>query len=729
MPLWLFLCYLAYSAIPTFAAWHLLFKIEDKRVRLALAVACGVVPWFLFVFWTAEVFFTWFPLFFGWIIYSVGLLFVSIMLYEKQTFLVSREEYEATRRDVNAARATADRVRLLYDQANFPRAPQFVAEFLESFKGECDQRGVRVPDDETLAIIRQITSDIYRKKVLLKPAAFNEKEFSSTRWNAVNLGVRTDPDDENRRRLKVDGKFTLDASKFEVRLSDPEHTLCTVRTGLAEAFLVYLRATPPFGRGFRVPLGAFQDPLALGFEMSSAFARANPPVELDGVPFAPLLDHPISFQLPTATRFQHQWVIAPTGSGKTQLLQTQILADLESVASGDASLVIMDSQGMGDGKFLSNVARLKMFAKGQPLENKLVILQPDPENPLALNLFDMGQHDPSLSARDRQILHMSALKMITFCLAGTTDQQQDMIEYLVQLAMVVPNANIGTVRRMLSIRNIKEFESEFGDALAVVDETVREYFLHSYFGQGQGGVQATTREAVLRRIMGMLRNPVFRKMYQNDRNKFSMLREIEAGKVIVINTDIELMGKEACELFGRFFISLLVQATQQRKSSKPVYCYIDECQDYIARDENIADLLDKARKQNVGLVLAHQRLANIAAPNVLDALSNTAIKFAGGNITDAPTLARYMRTRPEFIADQPALSFATFIRGQTPSAVRFSVQYGAMEKLERMTEQEYADVQRDMCERYAASPGPLAPTATPPLQRGNVTDLEWEDVV
>lgn len=436
---------------------------------------------------------------------------------------------------------------------------------------------------------------------------------------------------------------------------------------------------------------------------------------------------PVAF--PDQARFQHQWVVAPTGSGKTQLLQTQILADIEKVKNGEASLIIMDSQGMAEGKFLSNVARLKVFAKGQPLEGKLVVLQPDPDFPLALNLFDMGQHDPLLSSRDRQILHMSALKMITFCLAGTTDQQQDMIEYLVQLAMAVPNASIATVRRMLAIKNLKEFETEFHEALAATDETVREYFLHSYFGQGQGGIQATTREAVLRRIMGMLRNPVFRKMYQNERNKFSMLREIEAGKVIVINTDIELMGKEACELFGRFFISLLVQATQQRKSTKPVYCYIDECQDYIARDDNVADLLDKARKQHVGLILAHQRLANITSPNVLDALSNVAIKFAGGNVTDASTLSRYMRATPEFVADQPALSFAAFIRGQTPAAIKISVKYGEMEAMERMTDDEYAEVERDMRERYTTVSIETTPAPTPTLKRGAVTDAEWEDVV
>jgi hypothetical protein len=560
-------------------------------------------------------------------------------------------------------------------------------------------------------------------------------------------------------------------------LENPARALERFQRSMLACFIVYARALAPYSRGmFRVPAVQFIDkrlinsmaelfqptseqrsdehfwPNSLRTRLQHNWITASQtrgttkpddplvvPTDFkgtpeqtasayfSGTPFMNLFLSNAFIDLPATTRFEHQWVVAPTGSGKTQLLQTQILADLEKVKEG-ASLIIIDSQGMGDGKFLSNVANLKIFAKGQPLDGKLVVLQPDPDHPLALNLFDMGQHSTELSARDRQILHTSALKMITFCLAGTTDQQQDMIEYLVQLAMVIPNATIATVRQMLVVRGLKEFQSEYSEALSIVDETVRDYFLHSFHTQ----IQNITKEAVLRRIMGMLRNPVFRKMYQNERNRFDMLREIDAGKVIVINTDVALMGEDACELFGRFFISLLVQATQQRTKKTPVFCYIDECQDYIASDENIASLLDKARKQNVGFVLAHQRLANIKSPNVLDALSNVAIKFAGGNVTDAATLARYMRTTPEFVADQPRLSFATFIRGQTPHAIGVKVEYGKLEAMERMTTEEHEELQRSMWERYSVSAQhPLSPDVQGSQSSPEPTESteKWDDVV
>lgn len=442
---------------------------------------------------------------------------------------------------------------------------------------------------------------------------------------------------------------------------------------------------------------------------------------LGGTAFVKLFEGWCSVEIPEDIRFQHQWVIAPTGSGKTQLLQLQIARDL----SAKCATIVMDSQGLEEGRLLFNIERLKQFAPGGTRAGKLVVLQPNPDTPLSLNLFDMGQNDPALSGRERQMMYASALKMISFCLGGTTEQQQDMIEYLVQLGLEIEGATIDTVRRMLQLPKA-DFQKEYGPTLEKADEVVRDYFLHSFHAQSM----SVTREAVMRRIMGMLKNPTFRKMFQAKTNSFDMKKEIDAGKVILINTDVALLGEAACELFGRYFISLLLLATQQRRSDMPVHVYIDECQDYIANDENVATLLDKARKQHVAFTFAHQRLANIKSPNVVDALSNCAIKFAGGNITDAPILAKYMRTTPEFIADQKPLSFAAFIRGETQTAVSVQIEYGVMEGMERTTSAEHQAIWDDIDARYYSRPvEPMAAARATEQHAPPAPGGAWDDVV
>jgi hypothetical protein len=164
-----------------------------------------------------------------------------------------------------------------------------------------------------------------------------------------------------------------------------------------------------------------------------------------------------------------------------------------------------------------------------------------------------------------------------------------------------------------------------------------------------------------------------------------------------------------------------------RGEGLPVFCYVDEMRDYLASDDNLAILLDKARKRNIGMVLAHQRLSNITSPNVLDALSNVDIQFAGGSRTDAETLARLLNCSAEDIQSQPRGSFMAFVRGKTPGAIQLTVPQ-VMDEMERMTPSELREIKREMHERYCVSneivnpqtldgPPPAPPTPAPRAER------------
>ena len=433
-----------------------------------------------------------------------------------------------------------------------------------------------------------------------------------------------------------------------------------------------------------------------------------PAAYLGGTAFATLFEQPLPFPLPQDTRFQHQFVVAPPGSGKTQLLQAQIAYDLSNVIAGKTSIIVIDSQGINEGTqgkkrtLLQNLINLKVFAPGQPLEGKLVYLHPS--RGLALNIFDMGQNDPSASERQREVLLSSAHEMISYCLSGDTDQQRQMIQYVVRLAMQMPDATIHAVRRILTTPE-KRFEATFGEALNRATPLVQDYFRGTFFTAGR----APTKDAVLARVMGMLSSDIFAEMFSHSHNSVRLLDELEAGKVIVINTDKELLKRHACEAFGRFFIALLMQATMQRRTATPVYCYIDECQDYVAQDENIVEMLLQARKQNLGLILATQLLSNITSPKVRTALSSVAIKMAGRNTDEAPEISRFMGTTAGFISRQQVGTFAAYVQDVTrEGAVTVQVPGFVMEKMERMTREEYDQVHRT--QRTSPPAAPQAPT-------------------
>ncbi len=73
-----------------------------------------------------------------------------------------------------------------------------------------------------------------------------------------------------------------------------------------------------------------------------------PPIELvetylKGTPFLDLLLMPVPFDIPMSAQFQHHWIVAPPGTGKSTTLQFLLASDLELVARNQASVVVMES--------------------------------------------------------------------------------------------------------------------------------------------------------------------------------------------------------------------------------------------------------------------------------------------------------------------------------------------------------------------------------------------------
>ena len=421
---------------------------------------------------------------------------------------------------------------------------------------------------------------------------------------------------------------------------------------------------------------------------------------LSGTPFPELFLANVPFPLPEQARFAHQWILAPQGAGKTQAIQFQFLRDLPKVANNEASIIVMDSQG----DLIRNIAGLKLFADGEPLEDKLVLIEPDPEHPLALNIFDMGKDRlDQYSVRDKERLTNSTLEMLTYVIGSLSDtemtpKQQTLFRYVLRACMQIPDATIHTFAELLSGTD------KYKTHIDMLEGPARLFF-ETQFHDVQF---KQTKQEVAWRLMYLLENPTFERMFANPRSKLDLFTELQSSKVILINTDKDLLKDKRTEMFGRFFIAMLLQSAQERASLQrehrmPVFCYIDECHDYIANDTNITTLLDQARKMNIGLILANQRCAQVS-PTVLDALCNVSIKQARAlSDSDAHTLARNMQTTPEFLSLQPEQTFATSIRGVTRSALSLQVPFLQLETLERMSIEDHNDIRARMQRNYCIS--------------------------
>jgi hypothetical protein len=349
---------------------------------------------------------------------------------------------------------------------------------------------------------------------------------------------------------------------------------------------------------------------------------------LGSTPLLPLFDQTLDFTIPTKTRFEHHHIVAGSGHGKTQTLQYLIAHDLEAVADGNRTVIVLDSQG----DLIRTISSLKCFAPGEPLHERVVIIDPsDIEWPVSLNLFDVGMERlAGYAPLERERLTNSILELYDFVLgtllsAEMTQKQNVIFRYVTRLMLHIPNATIHTLRELMEPNS----QVKFAEHIAKLSGTARHFFETEFASKEF----EQTKKQVLRRLWGILENQTFERMFSQPRSKLDLFSEMNAGKVILINTAKDLLKEQGTEIFGRFFIALIAQAAQERATlpahkRMPTIVYVDEAQDYF--DRNIGIILAQARKQNVGMVLSHQFLGQLE-PKLQEAFAaNTTIKFAGG---------------------------------------------------------------------------------------------------
>ena len=449
---------------------------------------------------------------------------------------------------------------------------------------------------------------------------------------------------------------------------------------------------------------------------------------LSGTVLKPLFDQTIQFTIPQSTRFEHHHIIAGSGHGKTQTLQYLIANDLDAVAQGKQSIVVIDSQG----DLIRNISKLKEFAPDGPLHDRVVIIDPtDVEYPVSLNLFDVGlERIKGYPLLERERLTNSILELYDFVLgsllsAEMTQKQNVIFRYVTRLMIHIPDATIHTLRELMEPDSHKVFAED----IAKLEGTAKHFFETEFAGREF----EQTKKQVLRRLWGILENQTFERMFSHPRSKLDLFSELNAGKVILINTAKDLLKEQGSQIFGRFFIALIAQAAQERatlteKNRIPTCVYVDEAADYF--DRNISLILAQARKYKVGVILAHQYLGQLD-PKLQEAFAaNTSIKFAGGvSSKDIRTLAPMLYTDASLIERQPKGCFASYARGITKGALPLKFPLGFLEGKERMNPEEQEALRSIMRRRYAVHYSRLGTDKDEKEQSGEVADMDADQTV
>jgi hypothetical protein len=380
---------------------------------------------------------------------------------------------------------------------------------------------------------------------------------------------------------------------------------------------------------------------------------------------------PFGYQDPT-TRFEHTWIVAPPKSGKTTLLQAMIADDLQKVARGECSIIVMDSQEV----MIHRIASRKLF---DPVP--LQIIDPGAKADFAINPFAMQAGDHS-EADDTHLIELFEYMLGDILKADLTAKQTGLFLNIVRALMNTDGATIVSMKELL--------EGTFTPNYVGLDEETTKFMKGPFLAKekedtGPKGQLAWRIRLLLQRSLPLQR------MLSHTRSDINFATQMNTPSVTLIRTNKDLLGNAGVEFFGRFCIAQILRAAYARRgdgSDLPCYVYIDEAQEYIKDDPQIPGLLDQVRKRNVGFVFANQR-TNQLKGDVLDAMSQDVGTIIASRVRDANALAGWMECKPPDLITRCGVGeWMLFIRGQTDGAVRVTVEGNAIERLPRREAQE-----------------------------------------
>lgn len=352
-------------------------------------------------------------------------------------------------------------------------------------------------------------------------------------------------------------------------------------------------------------------------------------------------------------RMYHTYLLGSSGSGKTVLLENIIAHDLQS--DEDCCVVVIDSQT----QLIDKLARLDL---------------PDvtyitPKFDLALNLFDVGYEDMKAGGVAGETLINKTVGLLSFVLEGMmgaefTNPQKTVFQYVIQLVISIKGGNINTFMSVLEDNG----HEAFSDDIAQLDENLQRFFTVDF----PTPAYKATRQAIRRRMDSLLLNPTFRRLFSATENKIDMFEVLASEKLVLIDTNKPMLDHAASAFFGRLFIAMILRASYQRvaerQTMRPVYLVVDETHEYF--DRTVSDMLEQARKANIGLIVSHQSISQAKTAkgggNIADPLMvNTGTKLIWTSFKeDAAKFAGSMQVRSEDILNLPQFTFGMHTRKQ-----------------------------------------------------------------
>tara|TARA_R110002124_G_scaffold17532_3_gene73504 strand:+ start:385840 stop:387012 length:1173 start_codon:yes stop_codon:yes gene_type:complete len=326
------------------------------------------------------------------------------------------------------------------------------------------------------------------------------------------------------------------------------------------------------------------------------------------------------FGIKQADRMFHFYCFGKSGSGKTSLLKTLMIQDVEARRGfafldlhGDASREVVDKikDRFNDRKLIYfDVTSAEIPFGYNPLRR----VTPSKRSLVASNILEIFQRNWK-SAWGMKMEHI--LRMILLTLL---DQ---------------PKASFSDILRLLHDGDYRR-----QCLVHIQNEDIKTFWTAEF-----PKYKPNDLLPIMNKIGGFLSHSIIKKILVQNDKQISLRQIIDSNTILIINLAKGQVGTDVANILGGLLLTSLASASFSRidipeQERPPYFLYIDEFQ-ILSSTQLIAEMLAQIRKFKIGLILANQFLhqLNIEVRNSVFGNVGTVICFRLG-INDANLMAK-----------------------------------------------------------------------------------------
>ena len=328
------------------------------------------------------------------------------------------------------------------------------------------------------------------------------------------------------------------------------------------------------------------------------------------------------FGIRQADRRSHLYAIGKTGVGKSTLLETLIKQDIQA----GRGLAVLDPHG----ELVERAVRYVPPTR----ENDLIYFNvPDPNQKLGLNPVEPV---PAI------LRGLAASGLLEAFKKTWSDSWGPRLEHILRNALFTlleqPQATLADIQRLF---DEKDFRKKA--AARVTNAQVSRFWLDEFEGYTTR-LRAEAIAPIQNKVGAFLTDPVLSRILTVPRSSFKLRQVMDEGKILLVNLSKGRIGEDTAALLGALLVSRINLAALSRadvpeNERRDFFCYLDEFQTFT--NLSFVNMLSELRKYRVGMILAHQYLAQLE-PEVKEAVlgnAGTTVTFRLG-ASDAEVFAQ-----------------------------------------------------------------------------------------